>query len=71
MLFVIRELFHVAPLLSLYDNQLSEESNAPSVLSSAHTCSNEEVMLLTSIKAFLSHGVGVSSSMTKFHTGEN
>ena len=38
-------------------------------MSSAHTCSNEEVMLLTSITILLSHGGRVSSSLKKFHTG--
>ena len=69
-LFVILEPFHSAPLLSLYwRSTVRGEWCFKRSMSSAHTCSNEEVMLLTSIKIFLSHGGGVSSSLTKFHAG--
>ena len=71
-LFLILEPFHSASLLPLYwRSTIRGEWCSKRSMPSAHTCSNEEVMLLTSIKIFLSHGGGVSSSLTKVHTGGN
>lgn len=57
-------LFVIAPLLSLYwESIVRVECCSKCSMSPAHTCSNEEVMLLTLIKTFLSHRGWLSSSL--------
>ena len=65
-LFVILELFHSTPLLSLHwQPTVRGEWCSKSSMSSAHACSNDKVMMLTSTKTFLPRDTCVSRSLDR------